>query len=205
MTNLERQPISDDQLRVDAIRSTAELKELWAIDKAAYGEASITYEKFLDWWSSFPLGLWALFFQERVVGAIGIWPLSLRTASWLKSAKLKESELTGSIMRPFTRRPARAWYVSGLVLQPQVAGSEAIRTLFSGGIGSWLRRTKIAFPCQVLALAYFAETEVLLESFGFCRIQHASAMPDRIPLFGLDLSTRRQFILLLKDRGLELT
>jgi hypothetical protein len=205
MTDLERQPISDHQFRVDAIRSTAELKELWAIDKAAYGETSITYEKFLDWWSSFPLGLWALFFQESVAGAIGIWPLSLRAAKWLKSAKLKESELTGSIMRPFTRTPARAWYVSGLVLQPQVAGSEAIRTLFSRGIGSWLRRTKIAFPCQVLALAYFPETEVLLESFGFYRIQHASAMPDQVSLFGLELNTREQFILMLKDRGLELT
>jgi hypothetical protein len=203
MTSLQAQPDRADQFRVEAIRSPEELQELWAIDKAAYGEDSLTYEQFLDWWSSFPLGLWALFSEKRVVGAIGIWPLSVRTAKWLKSAKLKESELSGPIMRPFTKRPARAWYISGLVLQPHVAGSDAIRTLFSEGIGSWLRRTKIAFPCQLLALAYFAETEVLLDSFDFSHIQNASSMPDRLPLFGLELNTREQFILMLKDRGLE--
>jgi hypothetical protein len=205
MTSLERQPKSDDQLRVEAIRSPAELQELWAIDNAAYGEASITYEKFLDWWSSFPLGLWALFYQKRVMGAIGIWPLSIRTARLLKSAKLKESHLSGTMMRRFTQRPTRFWYVSGLVLQPQLAGSRAIRTLFSEGIGSWLRRTKIEFPCQLLTLAYLAESEVLLETFRFSRIQNATAMPDHVPLFCLELSTREQCILLLKDRGLEVT
>jgi hypothetical protein len=86
------------ELRVGAIRSPAELEELWAIDGAAYGEASITYEKFRDWWSSFPSGLRALFFQNRIMGAIGIWPLSARCAGFLKSARLKESQLTGRMM-----------------------------------------------------------------------------------------------------------
>ena len=202
MISLQRQSDGDHQLRVEAIQSPAELQELWAIDKAAYGEASLTYEQFLDWWSSFPLGLWALFCEKRVVGAIGIWPLSVRTAKWLKSAKLKESDLGGPIMGPFTKRPARAWYISGLVLQPQLSGSDAIRTLFSGGIGSWLRRTNIAFPCQLLALAYFAETEFFLESFGFSLIQNATEMPDRLPLFGLKLGSREQLVSLLKDKGL---
>ena len=56
-----------------ALRRFDRLQSSWAIDKAAYGEASITYE---HWWTSFPLGLWALFYQKRVMGAIGIWPLS---------------------------------------------------------------------------------------------------------------------------------
>ena len=38
--------------------------------------ASITYERFREWWSSLPLGLSALFFRNRVMGAIGIWSLS---------------------------------------------------------------------------------------------------------------------------------
>jgi hypothetical protein len=45
------------QLRVGPVRSPAELEDLWAIDKAAYEEASITYERFDEWWASFPLGL----------------------------------------------------------------------------------------------------------------------------------------------------
>jgi hypothetical protein len=87
------------QLRVGPVRSPAELEDLWAIDNAAYGEASLTYERFQDWWSSFPLGLRALFFKNRVMGAIGIWPLSNRCARLLKSAQLKESQLMGRTMR----------------------------------------------------------------------------------------------------------
>ena len=52
------------QLRVGPVRSPAELEDLWAIDSAAYGEASITYEKFQDWWSSFPLGLAGFVFSK---------------------------------------------------------------------------------------------------------------------------------------------
>jgi hypothetical protein len=49
-------------LHVGHVRSLGELEDLWAIDSKAYGEASITYERFKDWWLSFPLGLHALFF-----------------------------------------------------------------------------------------------------------------------------------------------
>jgi hypothetical protein len=38
------------EFRLGAICSLQELEELWAIDREAYGEASITYDKFKDWW-----------------------------------------------------------------------------------------------------------------------------------------------------------
>jgi len=63
-----------EHLRVGHIRSGGELHDLWAIDSEAYGEASITYEKFEDWWRSYPSGLRAIFFRTRVMGAIGICP-----------------------------------------------------------------------------------------------------------------------------------
>jgi hypothetical protein len=93
-----------EHLRVGHIRSCAELHDLWAIDREAYGEASITYEKFEDWWRSFPSGLRAIFFRTRVMGAIGIWPLSSSCAGLLKAARLKESEITGRRMRVFKER-----------------------------------------------------------------------------------------------------
>jgi len=80
-----------EHLRVGRIRSCGELHDLWAIDSDAYGQASITYEKFEDWWRSYSAGLWAIFFRTRVMGAIGIWPLSTSCAGLLKAARLKES------------------------------------------------------------------------------------------------------------------
>jgi hypothetical protein len=191
------------QLRVGPVRSPAELEDLWAIDSAAYGEASITYEKFQDWWSCFPPGLRALFFRNRIMGAIGLWPLSPRCSRLLKSAQIKESQLIGRTMRSYLGSPARSWYVSGIVLRPQLIGSRAIRVLLSQGMGSWLNSPNIAFPCELLALAYSAQGQALLEGFNFFRIQNGAAMPDHVPLFGLELDTREQFVSLLRARGLE--
>jgi hypothetical protein len=192
------------QLRVGLVRSPAELEDLWTIDNAAYGEASITFERFRDWWSSFPLGLRALFFKNRVMGAIGIWPLSNRCARLLKAAQLKESQLMGSTMRGYTDSTARFWYVSGIVLRTQLIGSRAIKVLMSQGIASWLKSPNIAFPCELLALAYSAQGQALLEGFEFYRIQNAAAMPDHVPLFGLELENREQLVSLLKGKGLDL-
>ena len=193
-----------EHLRVGHIRSCAELHDLWAIDNEAYGEASITYEKFEDWWRSFPSGLRAIFFRTRVMGAIGIWPLSGSCAGLLKAARLKESEITGRQMRLFKEAPARYWYVSGIVLRPELIGGRAIRILLSHGVGSWLSSANIEFPSQLLALAYSKKGEALLEGFNFFKIQNASTMPDRVPLFGLQLADKQQLVSLLRDRGLEI-
>jgi hypothetical protein len=113
---LERQPNDDDQLRVEAIRSPAELQELWAIDSAAYGEASITLETFMGWWRSYPSGLKVLFLQGRIVGALGIWPLSDRCARRLTDGRIKESEITGRMMCAWEQAcsfPVCIWHCPG--------------------------------------------------------------------------------------------
>lgn len=110
-------------------------------------------------------------------------------------------------MSPFPRcgdNLVQFWYVSGLVLRPQLIGSRAIRLLLSQGIGFWLKSPNIIFPCELLALAYSAQGQALLECFNFFRVQNAVAMPDHIPLFCLELDTREQFVSMLEERGLDL-
>jgi hypothetical protein len=138
------------------------------------------------------------------MGAIGIWPLSNRCGRLLKSAKQKESQLLGRMMRGYIDSPARFWYVSGIVLRPQLIGSRAIKVLMSQGIASSLKSPNIAFPCELLALAYSAQGQALLEGFDFYRIQNGAAMPDHVPLFGLELENREQLVSLLKGKGLDL-
>ena len=193
-----------EHLRVGHIRSCGELHDLWAIDSDAYGQASITYEKFEDWWRSYPPGLWAIFFRTRVMGAIGIWPLSTSCASLLKAARLKESEITGRQMRVFREAPSRYWYVSGIVLRPELIGGRAIRILMSHGVGSWLSTANIKFPYELLALASSKDGHALLEGFNFFKVQNATMMPDRVPLFGLELADKQQLVSLLRHRGIEI-
>src|SRR5208282_1516059 len=77
-----------------SISSPDELEELWAIDKSAYGAASIPFEKFLEWWRAYPPGLLVLKGDKRIGGAIGISPTTESAAACLRDSKLKESDLT---------------------------------------------------------------------------------------------------------------
>jgi hypothetical protein len=91
-----------------------------------------------------------------------------------------------------------------LVLEPKIAGSSAIRALFFQGFRSWLTSGNVEFPCEFLALANSAEAETLLEGFNFFKLQNAKAMPDNVPLFGLKVQTKEEFLSLLRGRGLDL-
>ena len=192
----------DPQLRVGQIRSNAELEDLWAIDNEAYGEASISYETFREWWRSFSPGLQALFFRNCVMGAIGIWPLSDRCARLFAAGCLKESALAGRTMHAFLDVPAHHWYMSGIVLRPELIGGRAVRVLLSHGLKSLLASVQIDFPCQLLALAHSRQGQALLEGFNFFKLQNASAMPDKVPLFSLQVPDRDHLVASLKARGL---
>ena len=92
-------PDKTHEFRLGSISAPDELAELWAIDKTAYGEASITYEKFRDWWLAYPPGLMVLNWNQGIGGAIGLWPLSDRSAARLTNAQMKEADVTGRMMR----------------------------------------------------------------------------------------------------------
>jgi hypothetical protein len=194
-------PDTTHQFRLGSISSPDQLEELWAIDNTAYGAASITYEKFHDWWRAYPPGLLVLHWEKRIGGAIGLWPISERAAPRLTNGQMKEADLTGEMMRPFREAPTRYWYVSGIVLRPELGGTRAIRVLLGDGLSHWIYTAAITFPFQLLALASSKEGELLLGRFGFYCYQKAHAMPDGVALFALEAS-REEFISLLKARGI---
>ncbi len=193
------------KLRIGLIRTPSQLEDLWAIDNTAYGEASITMEQFRAMWEAYPLGLRVLFYGNEIIGAIGLWPLDEVWADKLKQAKIKESQLAASIMRPFVKKPAKYWYISGIVLRTQLIGGRCIKVLVSQGIGAWLKEAKISYPCEMLALASSASGRALLERFGFLLYQKESIMPDGFPLYLHDAASRSIFVTHLKARNLDVS
>jgi hypothetical protein len=71
-------------------------------------------------------------------------------------------------------------------------------------VGSWVSSANIQFPSELLTLAYSKKGEALLEGFNFFKVQNACMMPDRVPLFGLQLADKQQLVSFLKDSGLEI-
>ena len=137
------------------------------------------------------------------MGAIGIWPLSARSAEFFTTGRLKESQLNGRVMRPFINDSTQFWYISGIVLRSELRGGRAIKILLSRAIGCWLARAHIHFPCDLLALAYSEQGQALLEGFDFFKLQNAKAMPDGVPLFALEVSDREQLLSSLNSKGVD--
>ena len=81
--------------------------------------------------------------------------------------------MTGEMMRPFREAPTRYWYVSDIVLRPELGGTRAIRVLLGDGLSHWIYTAAITFPFQFLALASSKEGELLLARFGFYCYQKA--------------------------------
>jgi hypothetical protein len=195
--------IAKTKIRLGAIRSPAELKKLWLIDNAAYGDANIAFPHFLKLWGSFPLGLRVLFSENEIMGALGIWPVSSSWAEQFKSARLLEAQLDSDMVHQCAGEPTRHWYVSGIVVREHLAGSRAIKKLLTDGLASWLAQAKIEYPCQILALDCSNRGHPMLERFEFYPIQDATAMPDRCSLYGLDIGSRAALVKLLRKRRLD--
>ena len=106
-------------------------------------------------------------------------------------------------MRPFISGPTQFWYISGIVLRPELKGGRAIKILLSRGVGCWLTKAHIHFPCQLFALAYSEQGQALLEGFDFFKLRNAKAMPDGAPLFALQVSDREQLLSSLNSRGVD--
>jgi DNA-binding XRE family transcriptional regulator len=198
-------PQTDTNLRMGEIRSPAELRDLWAIDNTAYGDANITFEHLLALWKAFPLGLRVLFFENEIMGAIGIWPVSCRWAERLQAGRLKEAQLNSRMVRQQAGKPTEYWYVTGIVLREQLIGSRGSKMLLRDGLGSWLRQADIQYPCQILALAFSKHGKRLLERFQFFRVQDEITMPDKCPLYRLNLGSKSELIELLRQRRLDPT
>lgn len=172
------------QLTVGCVRTQAELFELYDIGDAAYGEASISFDLFEQLWRAQPKGLVALFCDERIIGGIGIWPVTKEWAEKMKNRKLRERELDPASMKKLRAGATSTWYISGVVLMPNVS-RRAVKTLLGDGIKLWLSEAGLRFPCEFLALASADEGRRLLEGFEFKQIQHRSRMPDGYPLYQL--------------------
>jgi hypothetical protein len=113
---------------------------------------------------------------------------------------MKEANITGRMMHRFRQIPAYKWYISGMVLRPGLSGTCGIRVLFGDGLRHWFKTAAIAFPCQLLVLSPWPESELLLGSFGFYCCQKAHAMPDGFALYALDVASRDDFASLLQAR-----
>jgi len=92
----------------------------------------------------------------------------------------------------------RASFSSGTHRRPCNPNSLVTRRWFLALIGEH------PIPIRTVGARLFQTRPSFAGRLQFLKIQNASMMPDRVPLFGLRLADKQQLVSFLRDRGLEI-
>jgi hypothetical protein len=183
------------------IETEAELLELWEIDKEAYGDCSLEFQPFLDWWSRYPYGSRNLVFEGQIIASIGIYPLYKEQAEAFATGKIRESELMPVTLKDCEEFGADHWYCSGIVIAEPFQNKGVLKTLLQLGIGAWETTGHIDYPLTLHGLAEYPIGEKLLSKFGFSKQKVGAEMPDGCDLYGVQIASSEHLEAMREARG----
>lgn len=181
-------PHSKSELR--SIANLEELEQLWQIDKEAYGDVSLEFSEFSQWWQRYELGSRCLWIDGKIQASIGVYPLYQQQAIAFAEGIIPEADLIPVTVPECEASPQQYWYASGIVVRPDLRGwAGPLRSLLQLGLGCWLDSGHVAFPLTITALAEYDVGERLLTMFGFSKARDKSEMPDGCDLYSLKLDS----------------
>lgn len=186
---------------VDYISNTDDLKELWEMDVEAYGECAFTFEEYKKWWETYKEGLTALYINNRIVAAYGIWPISRSTMEHLKNGEIKESAIKPLNLWEGKVDAAQHWYIAGIVSRKAYA-KRILATLINVGFVQWLSTKHVQYPVEILAIAMSPNGRNIMERFGFKKIRELYNSETPYPLYSLRATTKGELEKILEKRNL---
>lgn len=169
------------------IQTITELKKLWEIDAEAYGEASLNYQTFQEWWLAYQKGLYAIFIDGEVVGALGIWPATKKWTDELSSGISGEKDLPIDAIKRAGERGTDHWYISGLVIKKQLKRSAAVPVLLKEATLGWAIDSKLKHPVNLSAIAISDDGEKLLSRYGFNLVTPGNKMIGGYSLYSKEV------------------
>jgi hypothetical protein len=191
-------------ITVQPVESLAQLRQLWEIDKEAYGDCSISFERFQDWWERYPWGSRILLQDGIIQASIGLYPLSERQAIEFANGTIREE-----VLRPVTQaecapNPQRYWYASGIVVVPHRRGeSSPLRSLLKSSLPQWMESGHIAYPSEIFSLAEYEVGRRILTYLDFEKAKDGSELPDQCDLYRLKLKSKQQSLNLGQRKRLQ--
>lgn len=149
------------------VADAAQLRAVWEINAELYGSDALAFDAYLSWWRVYPKAVLALMYEQRIVGAITIWPVQrgaferLLEGTWaLRSSDFYPAHAVSK---------CRRFYVSGIVVRPEFRLPEALRALMCRAMLECVLISREQFSGSVCAVASSGQGAALLERFGFAR------------------------------------
>ena len=172
------------------LETVGELKDLWRIDIEAYGPSNISFNVLQDWWIAYPAGIYGLFINGRISGALGIWPVNRRWMLAFASGHAAEEDLKPDIIRTSGSRGTDFWYISGLVIERRLRGSMAVPILLKEATVGWAIDGRLKHPVRLAAIAISSDGEKLLGRYGFTLRTPSERMKDCHPLYTREIGRK---------------
>jgi hypothetical protein len=186
------------RLTIRHIHDETELAAVWRLDRAAYGSLAEPLDTLRSWWEAFPSGIYGLFFDDSLIGAVGVWPVSANWIRSLASGHVSELSLPVQSLARHKTRPSSVWYIAGVALLPIARTSSATAMLLRQGIALWARSPLVQYPCSLYAIAASREGQALLTRFAFTCLQPGSHLRDGKPLYAKSVNSATEVSRALK-------
>ncbi|MEP0870943.1 hypothetical protein NDA01_14135 [Trichocoleus desertorum AS-A10] len=163
----------DKELRFRTISDKETLKRLWRLDQQAYGDYNIDIEVFMEWWTQYPPGILLMTRGSKILGSIGIWPLTEECFEEIKEFRKKEKNIRAhDIFSQAEAFKCKTWYISGIMLNTP---EQNFHLLIAQALHNWAQIVSSTGLFKFLALAYTREDQDLLELLDFQ--EHCSNPP----------------------------
>lgn len=171
-------------LEVCTVDDESQLRQLWRIDVAAYGDHSLAYDGFLDWWQRYPAGSRCLTLDGQIIASIGIYPLTKSQAEEFSIGHIQEDQLIPFCLKDCELHGSDHWYFSGLVIVPEFQNRGIVRRLIRSGVGEWMRSGHLRYPISLYGLGQTEKGRKALELCGMRLLVPGSLLPDQLDLYG---------------------
>lgn len=192
------------QFHFQAIASLEQLYQLWEIDRDAYQEQSLSFERFQEWWERYELGSRVLLEGDRILASLGLYPVSCHHFDKFTAGLIPERDLLPLPLEQCEESPASCWYASGIVVSPSARGwgKPHVNRLMSYAFHQWVDSGHISYPLQVAAIAEYEQGAKLLQALGFQKLQDGYGLPDGCDLYWISFASEEEVRSLLRSRGL---
>lgn len=207
LANEELEPFSASSplLSVSCVESLDRLRELWLIDQEAYGDCSIAFKIFEQWWRRYRFGSINLLCDNQIIASLGLWPLPEQVAIDFASGRIAERDLLPMPLEECERSPQQHWYASGIVVVSSLRRrlkTNPLKPLLQRGLNHWASSGHISYPMSMIALAEYPAGQNILRRIGFSQERSSNELPDGCPLYRINLASEEEMRSLLKARRL---
>jgi hypothetical protein len=175
--------LANPTYKVHPLNSREEFKKVYDIDCEAYGESNISADILRNWWKQYPQGIYIVKKSEEVIGAFGIFPLSVKSYNLLREGSITEKEIIINKNENKDKLNKEYWYISGIVIIKKYRKKKAILYLLYISIEHWFRSLPKANNIVIGSIPISEEGLRLLVHYCFAEIKNAEDRKNHYPFY----------------------